>query len=59
MNALGWYSLRDITNQCSECFWLLTEHKMACCEFDRQEFPKANHCSKFQKDKDDNGQDVS
>lgn len=48
----GWCSERDLTHQCSLCFWVLRQHKLACCEFDRREFPHAAHCDKYQREKD-------
>jgi hypothetical protein len=46
----GWCSERDVTNQCSRCFWVLKEHRLSCCEFNRPEFPAAQHCEKFSED---------
>lgn len=46
----GWYSERDLTNQCANCYWVLIEHSLACCEFDKPCFPLAVHCEKFSKD---------
>jgi len=48
----GWVSQRDLTNQCDTCHWVLRQHKLGCCEFDRPEFPRAVHCPKFQDDKE-------
>lgn len=44
----GWYSERDLTNQCSGCYWVLKEHRLACCEFAKAEFPRAQKCEKFE-----------
>ncbi len=52
--TFGWVSERDIMNQCTKCFWVLREHKLACCEFNKPYFPNAQHCEHFSEDgKDD------
>jgi hypothetical protein len=43
----GWYSERDVTHQCATCYWVLKEHRLACCEFDLGAFPAATKCAKF------------
>jgi len=46
--TFGWCSKRDLTNQCgTPCNWVLTQHNLACCEFDQPEFPRATHCPKY------------
>ena len=49
VQTFGWCSVRDLTNQCAGCDWLLIQHKLACCEFDKPGFPHAQHCEKFEK----------
>jgi hypothetical protein len=44
----GWFSLRDLTHQCAKCFWVLTMHRLAGCEFGRVAFPCAQHCDKYE-----------
>jgi hypothetical protein len=46
-NAFGWVSERDLTHQCAACYWVLREHRLACCEFARGEFPCAQKCSQY------------
>jgi hypothetical protein len=47
LETQGWYSERDLTNQCSECYWVLKEHRLACCEYAKHEFPHATKCQQF------------
>jgi hypothetical protein len=49
VQTFGWCSVRDLTNQCAGCDWLLIQHKLACCEFDKPGFPHAQQCEKFEK----------
>lgn len=46
--TLGWFPERDLTHQCRECYWVLKEHRLACCEFDKPEFPRAQSCKQFE-----------
>ena len=46
--TLGWFPERDLTHQCRECYWVLKEHRLACCEFDKPEFPRAQNCKQFE-----------
>ena len=56
MSNDGWFSLRDLTHQCAKCFWVLTMHRLAGCEFGRVAFPSAQHCDKFEEISGDNAQ---
>jgi hypothetical protein len=50
----GWCSVKGLTNQCAACNWILVQHGMACCEFDRPCFPAAMHCDHFEEVPGDN-----
>lgn len=54
VQTFGWCSTRDLTNQCgTPCHWVLVEHSMACCEFDREGFPHAQQCERFSQEAND------
>ena len=49
--TFGYVAIRDLTNQCGKpCHWVLIERGMACCEFDRSQFPHAQTCERFSND---------
>jgi hypothetical protein len=45
----GWTLIHDLRNQCAQCYWVLIQHQMGCCEFDRAGFPSATNCAGFRK----------
>lgn len=52
VQTFGWVLPNELKNQCRQCHWLLIERSLAACEFDKQEFPRAVHCQKFEGMKD-------
>lgn len=49
----GWFPIREILNQCSECTWVVVENRMCACEFGKRQFPKAVHCLQFKYEDDE------
>ena len=55
VQTYGWVLPNELKNQCRKCHWVLIQRSLAACEFDKQEFPRAIHCLKFEETKNDVG----
>jgi hypothetical protein len=48
----GWLVIYDVKGQCDRCAHVVTEQKMASCDYNRKEFGNAHNCPLFKFDEE-------
>jgi hypothetical protein len=48
----GWQLIYDLKDQCGICSHVVTEHRMACCDYGKKDFPAAHNCPIFKFDEE-------
>jgi hypothetical protein len=48
----GWFAIYDVKDQCGRCKHVVTEQRMACCDYNKSGFPAAHNCALFKWDEE-------